>query len=460
MDKVKQINHEFYKILNTQSDAVIRDEEFIREKMLARGVTCDGKLIQTSIRPYFIEQNVFERFSIVAKALFGMLEKVTRLYLSGYDFDGMIKVEDLLLRDLVKIDPKYAASQVIQRMDLFYNPETGDFKFNEFNCSDPSCMGWQEALIDMFSESYVINELRNKFDIKLYPPLKEHLQTVLNKYNEYCSKNGVSPKKNPICAVACYKEYMTSSDVGIITEYYNKYGIQSYYTDTCEFEYNGKELTYNGMVVDIVYRDSMLDFTREDLWPKARKVMDAYRDGNICLVNPAASVIGGHKAVMVIMTDPKYSHLFDQEEVKIANKYIPWTRFFGEYCTEHRGKTVDMIPHVLANKDLFVLKPSVGYGGIGVVLGLESSAEEWRRVINNILKQKETYVVQEYVEIQHDDIPSLDIKNRKYDFTKRYVGLGLWVFDHNLASVLVRFSSDKRINVTQGGGLTLACFVS
>ncbi len=460
MDKVTQINHEFYKLLNSQPDAVIRDEEVIREKMLARGFTCDGNLIQTSIKPYFIEQRAFEEFSVAARVLFGMLDKVTKLYLNGYDFDGLIKVDDPLLRDLIKIDPGYASRQVIQRMDLFYDLETKEFKFNEFNCSDPSCMGWQEMLIDVFSESYIINDLKNKFDIKFYPPLNKHLQTVLNKYSEYCSRKGVSPKKNPTCAAACYKAYMMSRDVGIITEYFNKYGAKSFFTDTCEFEYNGKELTYYGEVIDIVYRDSMLDFTREDLWPKARNVMDAYRDGKVCLINSAASVIGGHKSIMSILTDPKYSHFFSQEETRVANKYIPWTRFFGGYHTDFCGRTVDMIPHVLANKDLFVLKPSVGYGGIGVVIGLETSAEEWNNVINNVLKQKEIYVVQEYIEIQHDDIPSLDVRSGKYEFVKKYVGLGLWVFDHNLASVLVRFSSDKRISVTQGGGLALACFVS
>lgn len=459
MDRVAQINHEFYKLLNSQPDAVIRDEETIREKMLARGFTCDGNLIQTSIKPYFIEQSAFEKFSVAARVLFGMLDKVTKLYLNGYDFDGLIKVDDPLLRDLIKIDPGYTSRQVIQRMDLSYNPETGMFKFNEFNCSDPSGVGYQEVLTEILENSIIMTGLKNKFYVKFHTLLRKHLQTILSKYKEYCLAKGVSPKRDPVCALACYKEYSTSNDFGIITTYYNNLGTKSYFTDTCCFEYDGKALTCEGKTIDIVCRDSMLDFTREDLWPKASKVMDAYRDGNVCLINPVSSIIGGHKSVMAILVDPKYSHLFSQEEMRIANKHIPWTRFFGEYRTEYHGELVDLVTYLLGNKDMFVLKPSVGYGGQGVVIGQEVSVVEWNTAIEDILGQGKTYIVQEYVESSQDEFPLFDVKSKKYDFVRRYVGLGLWTFDHNTVGVFVRFSSSKKVNVRIGGGLGLACFV-
>lgn len=436
------------------------DKTTIIKKMQAKGFTCDGRLIPISIKPYFLPLNSFAKFSVICGSLSGVLEKITGYYLNNYNFDGLINIDDELLKTLVKINPGYRCNQVIKRMDLFYDQVTGEIKFNEFNCSDPTGIGWHDALADILLSSHTFCSLKEKYDIKVYTLLNKHFSVLLNKYHEFCATKNISPKKKPVCAIACHKDYITSSDFGIIADYYNNFGINTFFVDTCSFEYDGEKLTHNGEVVDIVYRDSMLDFIRGDLWPKARCVMDAYKDGNICLVNPVSSIIGGQKTVMAILTDPKYFNLFEPMEVEMAVKHIPWTRCLGEYKTDLHGKPINLIPYVLKNKDFYVLKPADGYGGKGVFIGQETTDEDWYNTIDEVVKLKRRYCVQEYVKTQEGEFLVLDVKNGKHDLVKRNVGLGFWVFDHELAGVHVRFSSSKVINVSSGGGLALGCFVN
>ena len=85
------------------------------------------------------------------------------------------------------------------------------------------------------------------------------------------------------------------------------------------------------------------------------------------------------------------------EEAELLLRVVPWTRRMAERRTVRDGREVDLVPHVIADRTGLVLKPAHGYGGRSVLLGDETSPEDWARAVQAALC--EPWVVQERVAI-------------------------------------------------------------
>ena len=131
-------------------------------------------------------------------------------------------------------------------------------------------------------------------------------------------------------------------------------------------------LKLNGEEVHIVYRDNIKDFFRSESTGKihskirnkvlnytktaclhnrfinhyfkrgyfghAEDIIQAYSDNNICIINPFSSCICAQKSTFALIQDNRFKHLFNEEELDMINKYIPWTRILGSYKTYYDYK--------------------------------------------------------------------------------------------------------------------------
>ena len=95
----------------------------------------------------------------------------------------------------------------------------------------------------------------------------------------------------------------------------------------------------------------------------------------------------------------------DAEKQRAIADHIPWTRRVSERKTSFAGQTVDLIPHILAHRDQFVLKPNDDYGGKGIVLGWDVDHETWAAAMQQALA--EPYIVQKRVKLQSEPYPSM-----------------------------------------------------
>lgn len=157
------------------------------------------------------------------------------------------------------------------------------------------------------------------------------------------------------------------------------------------------------------------------------------------------------------MSDDQNAFLFNDEELTAINAHIPWTRRVSERKTTYNGQEVDLLPFIVGNRDRLVLKPNDEYGGKGVVIGWESTAEQWIAALHNALVNP--YVVQEKVHPVIRNFPML-LDDGTLDISPRFVDADPFVFyGQTVGGCLTRLSSVALLNVTAGGGSVVPMFV-
>ena len=283
---------------------------------------------------------------------------------------------------------------------------------------------------------------------------------MLNKYRQFCERKGIKPKEKPTFAIVCWRKSTILNDVLEIVERYKRYGYNAVYADPSDFKYDGKTVTVNGVVIDAVYRDAIDDFIKPEFWPNVQDIIQAYKDGNICFVNPVRAATGDFKTLPAIMSDEKYYKFFTDEEIETMKATVPWTRFLKKgLIVNYKGEKAEIVSLVKANKDNFVIKPNEGYGGFGIVIGPDVEQDEWEKAIDKATSPEHNYAVQEFVKIPKDKFPI--VENGEYKgFVERNVNINYWSHDGEFVGAFLRGSVGNIINVHQGGGLVPVFFVS
>ncbi len=456
MGLLKNVNGDFKKILLEMNP---EDQmSMLTERMIEKEMDMNGDPFPTFLKPYFVENADRQFISTITSMMAVGLEKIGRAYLQDGTFSDIIEL-DGREGELARINPGYPGIQMVNRYDLFFNQETKDLKFLEFNCGDPSGMGWNDDMLEIFCGLPAVRKLAETYDLTVDRLLDSHHRALRRKYEQWCLNKGMgTPVPRPNIAIVCWNESTILGDFHSIARYYSYLGYNSWFADPSEFDYDGKKLYLNGNHIHLIYRDALTDFINDEFWGGCQAVIKAYKDGNVCMVNPITAATGDFKAILEIMTEDKYFSMFTQEEVAAFKKHIPWTRMVRERKTIFEGKEVDLIPFISQNKDLLALKPSAGYGGFGAVMGWLADQAEWDATIQKALTVGPTYVVQRKVEVPVDEFPIVE-DGKLTGFEDRYVNINFWVHDGAFAGAFNRAAAGQIVNVHQGGGLMPVFFV-
>ncbi|MEH1014400.1 hypothetical protein V6U90_14965 [Micromonospora sp. CPCC 206060] len=80
----------------------------------------------------------------------------------------------------------------------------------------------------------------------------------------------------------------------------------------------------------------------------------------------------------------------------LVDRYLPWTRVLSDRRTDREGRQVELLPFVVANRDLLVLKAGLGESGRQVVIGREVDQSAWEAAVAAAVADG-TSVVQDFV---------------------------------------------------------------
>ncbi|MFC1848651.1 hypothetical protein ACFL27_00445 [candidate division CSSED10-310 bacterium] len=455
MNIVEQANKRFKQILSEQDPATQMDE--LTKKMAGYDMTMKGKPFPTFLKPYLLDINEKPQFEKSTLMIMSAIERVVDAFFTDEKFKRLLELSGPVA-DFALINPIYPNRQIVTRLDAFYIPETKDIKYIEFNCDSPSGMGWHDVMVDMFWELESVASLHQEFTLQADKFLDTHAQMLLKKYRQFCENKGQKQSDEPLLAMVCARESTIRTDVEIIVEVLKSKGFRSCYADPRDFDYDGHTLTIKGEEVHLIYRDAVQEFLDEPYFGHTEAVLNAYKDENICFINPFSSRVGGLKSVLAVMHEERFHYLFTDEHLDAIQKNIPWTRLMRDIETVYQDQKVPLINFVKENKDLLVLKPSSGYGGIDVVIGPDMDTKEWQEKVDQAMAPGNNYVVQELVPIPHDDFPVMN-EGVFEGFEPKKVNINFWAFDGVFGGAFARASTGSIINVHQGGGLVPVFYV-
>ena len=151
----------------------------------------------------------------------------------------------------------------------------------------------------------------------------------------------------------------------------------------------------------------------------------------------------------------------------MIRRHVPWTALLEERRVTVDGLQADLVPHLRANREQFVIKPNDEYGGTGVTLGWETSEAGWDAAIARAIAERDRgWVAQQRIAVRREMFPvcgaASESRSAKASAERRdmLVDFAPYIFRGTLAGYLTRLSSSGLANVTSGGGQVPAFVVS
>jgi hypothetical protein len=399
------------------------------------------------LRPYFIDSDVY---SHVKKTSTLLMRGITTLCRHLIEQPELRRNMDLspMEEAIIHVNTGYGLPDVSARLDGFLSADN-HFAFVEYNADSPGGIGYGDLLGEQFANTPLMQDFSRRYSFQLMPVRMFVFESLLHAYHEW-GGTGL-----PAIAIVDWKESATYPEFLLFQEFFEKHGCRVKIGDPRELEYRNGHLSLGDFNIDLVYKRLVVGEMLDRMGVK-NPLVDAARDRAVCVANGFGVQLAFRKNLFALLTDPDHSHLFEPDVLRLIQKHVPWTRRVQEGKTTYRNKDVDLPSFILHNRESLVLKPGGDYGGRGVVLGWESTPEQWESHLNQALKN--SYVVQERVSIGSEVFPSLD--QGKLVFNERFFDLDPYVWNaERVEGCGVRLSRVSLLNVSAGGGSAAPLFI-
>jgi hypothetical protein len=355
---------------------------------------------------------------------------------------------------LLALDAGYAEPSASSRLDSFFDNQTGSLQFVEYNAESPAGMAYEDELSDVFLALPVMQEFSRKYRVTKIPAAPPMVQTLLEKFREW-GRSG-----DPRAAIVDWKDLPTQAEFVLFKKYLEAQGVPTVICSPDELTYRDRTLSAAGQPVNLVYKRVL---TSEFLQRYGQaQALDhplgrAYRDGTICLVNSFQAKPLHKKMIFGLLSDPAIMDAagIDRETQTLLARHIPWTRRVQAVRTTYAGQEIDLLKFARDYQDRLLLKPNDEYGGKGITIGWESSAEDWDDALQ--AAREAPFVVQERVHIAYEDYPQC--VEGKLHIGRRLVDTDPYLFGTQVQGCLTRLSTVTLLNVTAGGGSTVPTFL-
>ena len=437
---------EFYKKLQKEilSNQNIYKSEYnrLKEKVANSSAYYHGEPVSFFYHPILFNKEQYSYFNQKIKIFNNILRKTTEEFLKNEIFRKRFNFPELMEK-LILIDPGYEKQYPIARFDFFYD-YNDQFKFCELNTDGSSAMNEARVLQREFKNSKLLEKYMDKYKFKSYELFYSLIDKIIDNYKEFAGKDG---KKYPNVGIMDFKEDGTSNEFEEFKKRFEKLGYKTHICDPRDLVYKDKKLWSNDIPLDLIYRRA----TTARMVEKGDKITDfinAYENGDICVVGSFRSQIPHNKVIFAILHNDNAVDFLSKEEKKFIKKHIPWTK-----CLNLDNDK--LINKVLKNKNEFVLKPCDMFAGKGVYVGQDYDQKEWKNIIKNI-KNNNDYLVQEFIEQPKLKMGFVEEDEFKIDDVN-YI-LSLFLYNQKIAGFYSRGGRENVI-APAGESRTMPCFV-
>lgn len=442
----------YYHQLLQDEDLAERSRQILDDGLEQNKLIFGGRRLSPYLRPHFVTESDWNRITAICETVWDALQKVKDEAVKNDEILGELGLTDIE-RELVKIDPGYEQVSPTARLDSFLTEDA--YSYVELNGESPAGIAYADSATEIFQSLPVMQKFAERYDVRGFSGRPKMLQVLLDCYIEYL---GYEPETPPVIAIVDLKDLPTQKEFELFKEYFESEGYTSIICSPDQLEFDGEKLYFGSVKIDIVYKrllvNEYLPIMAED-----HALIDAYRVGAICMVNSFRGKLVHKKAIFAVLTNERYAHLFNEEELAAIEAHIPWTRKFREERTVNHGTEVDLVEWTRENSSKLVLKPNDDYGGHGIYIGWNSSPEEWDEAIKVALADGD-YLVQERVKTAKEMFPMVFDAVAKWDMVEQLVDLDPLLFNGVVGSAFTRLSLSELANVSSGGGMVPTFIIS
>lgn len=431
MDAVREYNER----VAADPAAAVEQSEWMAEEFRRRGLTFDGVPMRSFLRPHFVSRADWDALRDGGRRLVELCARVARRAFDGDTarlcaYLGTPADET----EWVSLDPG-EPDVVLSRVDAFVTSDGP--RFIEINSDAPAGFGYGDRMAGVFEELPAFRAFARARRVTYRPSAPALIDAV----------RAASTAASPVVAIVDWAEVRTRGDQVILREAFERAGLACLLADPRAMEVRDGRLWAGPQAVDVVYRRGVLSELLERA-DDVRDFMRAYRERLCVFVNSFRCRLSEDKAFFALLTDEAFAHLLSADERALVARAVPWTRKLEERRTERDGRTIDLVPHVIAEREGLVLKPAHGYGGRSVYVGSETSPAAWEAAVAAGLGQP--WVVQERVTIPEEEFPLVD--ERRLAFPRLKVNANPFYVAGAEVGAVTRASLDSVINVSAGGG--------
>ena len=429
-----------------EASRTMLDESLERAKLIF-----GGRRLSPYLRPHFVTEQDWARIVKVCETVWSAIQKVKDAAVEDdalVDELGLTEIE----RELVKIDPGYAAVSPTSRLDSFLTDSA--YSFVELNGESPAGIAYADAAFDIFSALPVMRRFAETFRVRPLYGRQFMLDVLLEAYAEFL---GRKPDEKPLIAIVDLKGLPTMKEFELFKEFFESQGYPAVICAPEELEWNGETLRYGDAKIDIVYKRLLVN-EYLPIIKESPALLDAYRARAVCMVNSFRSKLIHKKALFAVLTNERYAHLFNAEELAAIRQHVPWTRKVRAERSEHYGEKIDLLEFIAERRDRLVLKPNDDYGGHGIHIGWNTDEISWGEAIQNALGNGD-YIAQERVPTAREVFPALK-EDGSVEFAEQLVDLDPLLFNGKVGSAFTRLSFTELANVTSGGGMVPTFIIS
>ena len=402
----------------------------------------NGVMEKTLQIPKVFDEKTVEQFEAITETTIRIFDKVIEEYRNNPEYRGLFPFSKEL-EELILLPPAYDGNLAIARLDLFYDKDSGDFRFCEINTDGTAAMYRDLEMRKALGFIPAHKAVEEAFELEPFELFDSWVQTFLSLYGTYGKK-----KENPFVVMADFLENATIKEFEEFERSFKKAGIDCEICDIRTLKYtDGALYTEQGKKIDAIYRRAVT----ADIMAHFEEVEDfvnAVRDDAVFIAGAFVTQIIHNKWIFHVLRHDMTKAILTKEEFDFVEKHIPLTlELTPEYIS---------LEEVRSTKDRWIIKPMDAYASKGIyAAGKDYSQEDWDKLTGDLYGTG--YLCQEYCRQYMTD--NIDFAWGDGEWHP-YINMpGLYVYNRKFAGVLMRMACEENIIVAHDNERTVPVFV-
>lgn len=431
MSEMTEITKQYIELTKGDLEAHAKTAKEANDYILNSTARYHGRCVKALYVPKIYTEREERLFDSLVTTICGIFYKVMEQYEKDADYRRLFGFEPRL-EELILRKPRYRSPIPIARIDIFLNEETGDFKFCEFNTDGTSAMNEDRELNIAVKKTKAYQKMEQEYDFKTLELFDSWVETFLEIYHT-CE----DAKEYPNVAIVDFMENATETEFQIFAEHFREHGVQAEVCEIRDLKYRDKRLyTPGGMEIDAIYRRAVTSDIMAH-YEEVKDFIEAVKAEDVCLIGDFRTQIAHNKILYKILHLPQTKAFLNEEEQAFVEAHVPKTYSIHD----ERLDTEE----VIAQKDLWILKPEDSYGSKGIHAGVECSEKEWKEYFfRERNDERSTYLIQEFC-TPYQSL-NIDLTKENPEFFTVYNLTGLFTYGGRFRGVYSRISGSEIIS--------------